>query len=67
MGVKEDGGDDDSDEDNDDDVVDDLPPPSGERKQRGSVSAEATGDFNPRKDYTPVENPKSDEAKARIK
>ncbi|CAD7956768.1 unnamed protein product [Amoebophrya sp. A25] len=54
-------------DDNDDDVVDDLPAPPLNKKPRGSVSAEAYGQWNKKKEYQPVEIPKSDEAKARIK
>ncbi|CAD7958849.1 unnamed protein product [Amoebophrya sp. A120] len=54
-------------DDNDDDVVDELPPPPVKKGPRGSVSAEAYGQWNKKKDYKPVEIPKSDEAKARIR
>eukprot|EP00392_Amoebophrya_sp_AT5.2_P012384 g12487.t1 len=54
-------------EDNDDDVVDDLPPPPTKKGPRGSVSAEAYGAWNKKKEFIPTEIPKSDEAKARIR
>jgi len=53
----------------DDDDVDELPPPQAYAHggQRGSVSAEAYGDWNRKKTYDPKVIPKSDEQKARLK
>lgn len=54
-------------EEDDDDDVDDLPPPPvSSKKQRASVSAEAYGAWNQRKEFTPPVHPKSDEQKTQI-
>merc|ERR1711862_620575 len=58
---------DEEEEDDDDDVVDDLPPPPVNKGPRTSVSAEAYGKWNQKKEYTPVEIPKAEEAKERIR
>lgn len=56
------------DEDNDDDVVEDMPPPSSYQKgPRSSVSAEAYGAWNQKKEFTPKVVAKSDDQKSRIK
>lgn len=56
-------------EDEDDDVVDEVEiierPAAGRARQ--SVSAEAYGDWNKKKAFTPPEYPKSDEQKERLK
>lgn len=54
-------------EEEDDEVVDEMPPPPANRGPRGSVSAEAYGKWNQKKDFVPKEIPKSDEAKDRIR
>lgn len=57
-----------SEEDNDDDVVDDMPPPPAMNKgPRQSVSAEAYGKWNQKKDFVARKISKSDEAKMRIR
>lgn len=54
-------------EDEDDDDVDELPPPpASSKKARASVSAEAYGAWNQRKEFTPPVHPKSDEEKKQI-
>jgi len=53
--------------DDDNDVVDEMPAPPMKKGPRSSVSAEAYGKWNQKRDFTPVEVPKSDEAKDRIR
>jgi len=49
-------------EDEDDDVVDEIPPPSSYKKgQRASVSAEAYGEWNKKKEFVPVVHEKSED------
>lgn len=49
-------------EDDDDDVVDELPPPDAYKPgQRASVSAEAYGEWNKKKEFVPVVHEKSDQ------
>lgn len=62
-------GSDDEEEDNDDDEAEELPPPPSGYQQRGprsSVSAEAYGAWNQKKDFTPPVYPKTEEQKKRI-
>eukprot|EP00746_Dinoflagellata_sp_MGD_P089313 gnl/MRDRNA2_/MRDRNA2_35264_c0_seq1.p1 gnl/MRDRNA2_/MRDRNA2_35264_c0~~gnl/MRDRNA2_/MRDRNA2_35264_c0_seq1.p1 ORF type:complete len:646 (-),score=214.53 gnl/MRDRNA2_/MRDRNA2_35264_c0_seq1:35-1972(-) len=57
-------------DDDDDDDVEDLPPPPPPdqlRKPRTSVSAEAHGQWNKKKDFTATIIPKTEEQKDRIK
>jgi cAMP-dependent protein kinase regulator len=66
-GAKEE--DDDDEEDNEDDTMEELPPPPSGYQQRGprsSVSAEAYGAWNQKKEFTPPVYPKSEEQKRRI-
>jgi len=60
------GADSESEEDDDDDELMDEPPPIAERKVRTSVSAEAYGEWNQVREFTPPVHPKNDEAKARL-
>merc|ERR1719174_2258393 len=56
-------------EEDEDDVVDEIPPApaASTSRMRTSVSAEAYGDWNKKKEFTPPRHPKSAEQKARIK
>lgn len=58
-------------EDDDDDEAEFLPPPAAymnkDRVQRSSVSAEAYGEWNVKKDFTPPNHPKTDDEKSRLK
>jgi cAMP-dependent protein kinase regulator len=55
-------------EEEDDDVVDDIEiMPVATSKMRTSVSAEAYGEWNKKKEFVPPKHPKSDEQRARIK
>jgi len=56
-------------EEEEDDVVDEIEaaPPATTSRMRTSVSAEAYGDWNKKKEFTPPRHPKSAEQKARIK
>jgi len=60
---------DDEDEDDDDDDEEMAPPPPASyyKKERTSVSAEAYGQWNQKKAFTPPQHPKNDEQKLRIK
>lgn len=60
--------DEDEDEDDDDDDEEELAPPPASyyKKERTSVSAEAYGQWNQKKAFTPPVNHKSDEQKKRI-
>eukprot|EP00746_Dinoflagellata_sp_MGD_P168131 gnl/MRDRNA2_/MRDRNA2_99325_c0_seq1.p1 gnl/MRDRNA2_/MRDRNA2_99325_c0~~gnl/MRDRNA2_/MRDRNA2_99325_c0_seq1.p1 ORF type:complete len:442 (-),score=125.93 gnl/MRDRNA2_/MRDRNA2_99325_c0_seq1:105-1340(-) len=61
--------DEDDEEDNDDDTMEELPPPPSGYQSRGprsSVSAEAYGAWNQKKEFTPPVYPKSEEQKVRI-
>lgn len=54
-------------EDDDDDDVDEIPErPQEQGRARQSVSAEAYGAWNVKKDFSPPKNPKSDDQKKRI-
>jgi cAMP-dependent protein kinase regulator len=59
----------DEEEDDDDDVVEDMPPPPNyaQKGPRSSVSAEAYGQWNQKKEFTPPVYPKTDEQKSRIR
>merc|ERR550514_1745119 len=59
----------DEEEDDDDDVIEDMPPPPNyaQKGPRASVSAEAYGQWNQKKEFTPPVYPKSDDQKARIR
>jgi len=63
--------DEDEDEDDDDDVVDEMPPPPAtymKKGPRGSVSAEAYGDWNKKDDnFTAPVHAKPDETKERLR
>jgi len=56
-------------EDEEDDVVDEIEaaPVATTSRMRTSVSAEAYGDWNKKKEFTPPRHPKSDEQRSRIK
>jgi cAMP-dependent protein kinase regulator len=56
-------------EEEEDDVVDEIEPApvATSSRMRTSVSAEAYGDWNKKKEFTPPRHPKSDEQRARIK
>jgi cAMP-dependent protein kinase regulator len=56
-------------EEEDDDVVDEIEaaPVATTSRMRTSVSAEAYGDWNKKKEFTPPRHPKSDEQRGRIK
>merc|ERR1719258_767860 len=56
-------------EEDEDDVVDEIEaaPVATTSRMRTSVSAEAYGDWNKKKEFTPPRHPKSDEQRARIK
>lgn len=57
-------------DDGDDDVVEDMPAPPANYTSRGprsSVSAEAYGEWNKKRDFTPPVYPKSDTQKTRIR
>jgi len=55
-------------EDDDDDVVDELPSPSAYKsRQRASVSAEAYGDWNKKKEFIPIMHEKTEQQEALIK
>jgi len=60
-------GGDESEEDDDDDVVDEMPPPPVNKGPRSSVSAEAYGKWNQKKEFVAREIAKSDSAKERIR
>merc|ERR1719359_2582407 len=56
-------------EEDEDDVVDEIEaaPVATTSRMRTSVSAEAYGDWNKKKEFTPPRHPKSDEQRSRIK
>jgi cAMP-dependent protein kinase regulator len=56
-------------EEDEDDVVDEIEmaPAATTSRMRTSVSAEAYGEWNKKKEFTPPRHPKSDEQRARIK
>lgn len=58
-----------SEEEDDEDDVEDMPPPPASymKKERTSVSAEAYGQWNVKKEFTPPNHPKTDVQKVRIK
>merc|ERR1719487_3213044 len=63
-------GDEDEEEDDDDDVVEDMPAPPANYTSKGprsSVSAEAYGEWNKKKAFTPPVYAKSDSQKQRIR
>lgn len=56
-------------DESDDDQVDIMPeyePSKLKSRMRSSVSAEVYGQFNKKKEYVPIVNPKSDETRRRI-
>jgi cAMP-dependent protein kinase regulator len=61
--------DDEEEEESDDDAPDELPPPPASygQKQRASVSAEAYGAWNQKKEFVPPVHAKSEEQKGKIK
>lgn len=56
-------------DESEDDTVEKMPeyqPPVVNKRQRSSVSAEVYGQFNKKKEFTPIVNPKSDETRQHI-
>lgn len=66
---KDDTADAESEEDEDDDVIDDPPPPPppSSMKARASVSAEAYGKWNQKKEFTPPVHPKTPEQTEKLR
>lgn len=60
-------GSEDDDEEDDDELLDDLPPPKFNKGARSSVSAEAYGKWNQKKEFTPPVIAKDDATKERIR
>jgi cAMP-dependent protein kinase regulator len=59
--------DEESEEEGDDEIEEVEPPPPQNNRMRQSVSAEAYGDWNKKKEFTPPKHPKSEEQRGRIK